>query len=389
MAVYEDYARDSRVRRHVRALARAGYRVRVFALGDETGQAVAAEDGAELRPIGTTKYRGNSRLAYLVAYAGFGLRLAVRIARSARRDCAAVWVNSPPDILVFAALPAKLRGIPVLLDIHDLTSDLFAVKFGDTGPVGRAAVFAIRVIESAAFRFASALITVHAPYRERISGRASSKPILDVLNVPDADDWLDIGDRRAAKAPTIGPLTIGHHGTIAYRFGTDIAIAAVARLRRGGMDASIRILGDGDFAPQVEAAVPGLGAAATFERRTFRAEELPEFVATIDVGVAPYRPSAFVDQLLPVKVLEYLALGVPVVATSTAVMRRYLDATVVHYVTEATDTAVADALRVLSDPAVRQAFAVAGRKRMRELGWPAQRDRLLVFVDEQAGPPGG
>jgi glycosyltransferase involved in cell wall biosynthesis len=276
----------------------------------------------------------------------------------------------------------------VILDIHDMTSDLFSAKFGAGGPAGRLLGRVVRAVETAAYRFATAILTVHAPYRERIEPRVPGTSVQDVLNVPDAEGWPAIADERLARPPADGVLTIGHHGTIAHRFGADVAVAAVASLRAEGVASRIRILGDGDFAPEVKAAVDALGPdAAEFGRRTFLVEEVPAFAETIDIGVAPYRRSPFVDQLLPVKVLEYLALGVPVVATSTAVMRHYLDASAVRYVDDATVEAVTEALRELSDPTVRLAYATAGRDAMRKLGWEAQRRRLLDWVATVAGPP--
>jgi glycosyltransferase involved in cell wall biosynthesis len=386
--LYERYERDSRVRRHVRALTTAGYLVRIVAVGADGAAQAARDDGGTLRPIGHAKYRGGSRISYILAYLAFTVRAAMVVARADPRRVAAVWVNAPPDLLVFAALLARVRGVPVILDVHDISSDLYAAKFGGGASIVGAFV---RVAEWLAWRAASAIVTVHAPYRARIAGRVPGKPIIDILNVPDSESWYEIGSKRTAAGARGGSiatagneLRLGHHGTIAARFGVDLAVRAVAALRRDGVPVRLELLGDGDHAADVQGLIGELGMRdhIHFDRRTFSPDEVADFCARIDVGVAPYRDSPFIDQILPVKVLEYLALGVPVVATGTSVLRRYVPSDAVRYVTPASEATVAEAVRELLDPARRAALAAAGHAALASMSWPEQRRRLLAWLDE-------
>jgi glycosyltransferase involved in cell wall biosynthesis len=347
-----------------------------MALGGPEAVAAAVSDGVELRRLGTRKYRGQSRLAYMRAYAAFCIRLTLAITAAVRRRLVAVWINNPPDALVFTALPARMFGVRVVLDVHDMTSDLFAAKFGASRVSGRL----VRAVEGLAYRIASGIATVHAPYRDRIAARVPGKPIIDVLNVPDYVDWPSIGDARVAAATEVEPgvLVLGHHGTIVERFGADIAVRAVAILRDRGMRVRLSILGDGDFAPQLSRLVEELGVEeeVRFDRRTFRPEEVAAFAGSIDIGLAPYRPSTFMDNALPVKVLEYLVLGVAVIATPTTVTRRYIGEHAIRYLEVADPEHLANAISELADSQARLTL-VAHRDEARQLAWPAQRERLL------------
>jgi len=382
MLLYERYERDSRVRRHVRALVAGGYDVRVVGVGGPDAEAAARLDGGRLRSLGEGKYRGASRWAYIAAYARFTMRVLVEVARVPGSRLGAVWVNAPPDVLVFAALPARLRRIPIVLDVHDVTSELFEAKFGAGSWLVRKL---IRLVEAAAYRFASVIVTVHQPYRESIGRRVGGKPIVAVLNVPDQVDWYEAGRVRAAK-PIEGRravLRLGHHGTIAERFGVDLAVRGVAALRAAGTLVHLSILGDGDYAPALEELIDELDVhdAVSFDRRTFVPEEIPAFVANVDVGVAPYHESAFVDNLLPVKILEYLTLGVPVIATSTSVLRTYLPRDAVHYVSPASAETVSAAIVAMGDADRRADYAKAGVVAMAGLHWTEQRRELMATVD--------
>jgi glycosyltransferase involved in cell wall biosynthesis len=380
--VYEAYARDSRVRRHARALVAAGHRVDVLAIDDARSAAAAASDGVRLTPLARRKYRGDSQLAYLASYLPFTLRAAWHITRRVlRREVDLVYVNNPPDFLVFAAAAARVRRIPVVLDVHDMTSDLYRAKFLDGATRSRI----VAAIEHASFRFADALFTIHELYAERIRAVARpGTPVVGVWNVPDGEGWLALGDARGAL-PELGggPLRLGHHGTIVERFGIDVAIEAVARLRSTGSPVTLDILGDGDFADAVEAQIErlGLADAVRFQRRTFSHDDLVEFVGGIDVGVAPYRPSAFAEQGLPTKVLEYLALGVPAIVTRTEMLERHL-ASAVRLTSGTSVDELAEAIAEMADPDVRAGYRAEGRPVAHRYAWEEQRRRLVDLVSE-------
>nr|CEL12737.1 Glycosyltransferase [Kibdelosporangium sp. MJ126-NF4] len=56
-------------------------------------------------------------------------------------------------------------------------------------------------------------------------------------------------------------------------------------------------------------------------------EELPQWFARVDVGITPYADSAFNRASFPLKTLEYLAAGLPVVSTDLPASRRLADET--------------------------------------------------------------
>jgi glycosyltransferase involved in cell wall biosynthesis len=384
--VFEDYARDSRVRRHARALA-AEHEVTVLALGGASAHAAARDDGVCLITLGARKYRGRHPLLYLAAYARFLVGALVTVIRPLfSRKMRAVWVNNPPDLLVLAGLPAKLRGIPVLLDIHDMTSALFDAKFGKANRLLRDLV---ALTETLSYRAADAVVTVHDGYAERIAARAK-RPVVAIVNVPDDEQWLKEGEQRSrSPAHPAPPLVVGHHGTIVERYGADIAVRAVLELREQGIDVRLRILGDGDFAPDLDRliATGDRDGGILFERRVFRPEEVLEFARQIDIGIAPYRISPFTDEALPVKILEYLTLGVPVISTSLTCLRRYLGPDAVYYLPEPTVECVKQAILNLMAPDQREKQSVAGLRAARRLAWPGQRKRLLAWLDEVAPLP--
>ncbi len=91
-------------------------------------------------------------------------------------------------------------------------------------------------------------------------------------------------------------------------------MAAVARLPKA-LGAHLDVYGDGPFRGGVEAAIAEHGAAArvTLHGR-LPLDDLPAVLAETDIGLVPTRPEPYMDYSLSTKLLEYVAMGVPVIA---------------------------------------------------------------------------
>jgi len=128
MLVASEYESDARVRRQAEALAERGDEVTVIALRSAERATRTVLDGVRVVHVNTPKYRGDSSAAYLRLYGGFATRAAMRL-MSSPRSFDVVQAHSMPEALVFCAAFQKMLRVPVLLDVHDLTSELFSSKF--------------------------------------------------------------------------------------------------------------------------------------------------------------------------------------------------------------------------------------------------------------------
>ena len=91
-------------------------------------------------------------------------------------------------------------------------------------------------------------------------------------------------------------------------------------------------------------------------------DELPPLLANADVALVPHRADPFTETLLPNKLLEYLALGLPTVVTRTRTVLAHVPADVVEYCAPDDVAGLARAIeRVWADPARRRALAAGAR----------------------------
>ena len=119
---------EPRVEREALAARQAGWEVEVIAMSREGESLHEIVDGIRVLRAPFSHRRGSGAAATVAEYARFAMFASMRLGRARRFDV--VHVHAPPDFLVFSAILPRLRGTRVVLDIHDLSSDMFAMRFG-------------------------------------------------------------------------------------------------------------------------------------------------------------------------------------------------------------------------------------------------------------------
>lgn len=310
MVAYTDYASDPRVIRAAEAAAAAGFHVDVLSLAPR--QEGATPPGIRLLPLRQRRYRGGRLLNYLLSYSLFLLRCLAHAVRHARRY-RIVHVHNMPDFLVFCALPCRACGAAVILDIHDPMPETFSAKFRGSrrGVIHRLLLAQERLSAS----FAHRVVAPHEPLRRFVLQQRHRLPAAKlsvVANYPSGRLF------PARKAEDFGSLRLVFHGTILERYGLATALQALRPLRdQPGL--SLLIIGDGDFSPQLQALIRelDLGRIVTFRRGRLPLEEVPAAIAGANVGLVPLELNAATAHALSLKLLEYIALGLPVITVPT------------------------------------------------------------------------
>jgi glycosyltransferase involved in cell wall biosynthesis len=379
MVHYSDFAVDSRIQRQARALAERGDHVDCVCLGDEVELNVGEGSIATHRAAGD-KPRGGAR-AYLEGNARFlagATRKVNALERSGRFDL--VEIHNMPDALVFAALRPKLRGVPLMLNFHDTFPELFATLFDR--PPGHPLVRLIRAEERVSAALADGHIFVTDEARELLRRRGiSAKNTQVVMNTPDERVF---GERRAASTPpTEGDLRIVYHGGLADRFGVETLVRAVALLRERSEPVALDVYGsDADAARQLAAFAAEIAPQGVrIAPQPTPVEEIPARLAAADLGVVPTLRDGFTEMLLPVKLLEYVHMGLPTIASRLPVIERYFGDDVL--LAEPGDAAsIAAAIEgVRADPVAARSRAERASKRLAKIEWRQQRQGYLDLVD--------
>ncbi len=363
------------------ALAGRGHNVDVLCLrlpGQAPTETLAGVDVVRLPEM---RHQGAGAAAYLKEYARFFFLAGRELRRRHRRaPYALVQVHNPPDALIFATLPLKLARVPVLLDLRELMPELFMSRFAlARGSIG---VRLLTWLERAACAYADTVFVLHDRHRRIMVDRGvPSRKLVQVMNCPDERifDPARAGAGRAAD----GRFVVIHHGGIMQRYGVDLLVRAVAQVRPEIPGVALELYGAGDYRPAVERLAAELGLADVVHFHGQQPiEQLPAAIRAADVGVAPMRQDVFTDCGLPTKLLEYVSLGVPAIASRTATTADYFDESMVLLFEpgNAADLA-AQLLAVYRDPAAAQARAAQARSFTARHNWQGERATYLQAVE--------
>jgi glycosyltransferase involved in cell wall biosynthesis len=381
---YTTYAQDARVKRQAEALASRGDQVEVICLS--SGQ-IGNTNGVTILDLQLPRYRGNSPAAYVRGYCQFIIRAAaLAVGRSFGSSYDVVVVCSMPDALVISALPCRLFGSKILLDVKDTMPELCLDKFD--GNRGRLGARLLMIEERLSAWLADRVLAVHDPHAERLQeARIAPSKISVVTNLPDPRIFEPASPsgiiERFERNRTSSHFTIVCHATVVRRLGLDTAIEALAILRTRLPDVRLRVIGSGDYLDNIKALSRRLNVecAVSFEEPV-PVEELPAKLAGSTVGLVPNHASSATHLMLPVKLLEFATLGMPVIAARLHTIEHYFGEDAVRYFTPGDSGALAEAVEDLYfSPARRLALAQRGWQIAMKLSWQRQSERYYQAVD--------
>jgi len=379
MVAYTNYLMDGRVRREAEVLAAAGFQVTCLTPRNPANTPRFFVDGVEVRELGVTKYRGKSTFAYIRSYVRFLLLSSAQclsLLLAGKLDV--VHVHNVPDLLVLAGLVPRLAGKKVVLDIHDSMAETVAAKFTPSPLLERL----LRVQEKISVLVAHRVVCVNGPQRELIVSRSAPRSKTFVcMNVPDPRIFPR-SHRSTARDGDSGTFDLVYHGTMADRLGVDLIIRAVARLRARIPGVRLHLWGDGDDVCAFQQLAGELNVADRihFNPAGYPLHELAPRLGNMHVGLAGNRRSVACDLMLPVKLMEYFAVGIPVVAPKLKTIQHYLSEEMVAYFEPEDIESMAGAiLRLYESPELRRRQVARAAEFLEEYGWQRQGPELVNF----------
>jgi len=339
---------EVRVEREALALLANGYEVDVICLRTNGEPATSVEDGVHVYRLPVTRHKGKGVFVQFLEYLAFFFLALVKVTRlHAKRKYGTVQAHNLPDFLIFAGLVPKLTGSRLLLDLHDLMPEFFAARFR-----GSMKSWPVRVLcwqEKLSCRFADRVITVTELWRQTLIRRGvPPEKVTVVMNVAN--------ERIFHRSPVPdsawqhnGHFNLIYHGQISQRYGIDLALQAIDLLRQDIPYIQLTVHGRGDYLDELRALADrlGLGDHVRFSTQYVPTQDLPKVIASADAGVIPYRRDIFTNEILPTKLMEYTALGIPAISARTSAIAAYFDEDMVQYFTPEDVQDLARCIRLL------------------------------------------
>lgn len=389
MVVHAHYpVSETRVQRQAEALVRNGYQVDVLCLRGKKEAAVEECNGVQVIRL-PVKYSYHGGLARkFLEYLRFFFLAMFKLAQlHSQQPYATVQLHNLPDYLVFAAWYPKLFGARAILDIHDLMPEFYQARFGGNGV--NLPVRLIRLQEKLACRFADHVITVSEIWRQTLIDRGvPADKCSVVMNVADHKVFNQLQEPKTGPGERDG-LRLIYHGVLAYRTGMDLALRAVAKVRPQIPNIHLTIHGFGDYYRDLVALAKELDLLdehVHFSTEAVPIEDLPDVIRAADIGLAPNRNDVFADGIVPTKLMEYAALGMPAIAARTTGIETYFRDTMVELFTPGDADDLARCILRLHSDQERLAELTRGADKFNQrYNWVKFAGEYVALVDQLGG----
>jgi glycosyltransferase involved in cell wall biosynthesis len=376
MVVFNNYVSDPRVRREAEALIERGDTVDCICLCPEN---ITKLNGVRLFYVSGSRYKGANPFRLIAGYILFFLYAFFKVSiQHLRAPYDVVQAHTMPDFLIFTALVPKMLGAKLVLDMHDLMPEVYVAKFGPGS--SKLMLRLIYWVERLSVNFADKAIAVHKPHLDILVKHGNPRAKFSiVLNVPDHR----IFTRRPRTESNDGKFRLIYHGTIPKRAGLEMTLRALARARKSIPNLHFEIIGSGEGVDAMLRLAKELKLEDCVElTETVRVEKLPAMIVQADVGIVPYTADAFTQYVLPTKLLEYAALGVPAIVSRLPTVEAYFDSDMVAYFEPGNEIELAEQIvRLYRNPQLAAELAVNATRFTEENNWPQQREIYYRLVD--------
>ena len=290
----------------------------------------------------------------------------------------AIHACNPPDLFFLIGAFFKLLGKKFVFDHHDINPELYEAKFGRRDFFWKLMV----ALERWTFRCADVSLATNESYRRIAIERGGmdparvfvvrSGPSLERLRILPPDESLKRGRKHL----------VGYVGVMGKQEGIDLLLESARVIIRdmGRTDIHFGLVGGGTSLNEMKALAAGMGIAdfVTFTGRVPDAELLA-MLNTADVCVNPDIANEMNDKSTMNKIMEYMALGKPIVQFDLTEGRFSARDASVYADRNDPRSMAARIVELIDDPERRAAMGEYGRSRVeKELEWRYEVPKLLA-----------
>lgn len=374
---------DTRVWQEATTLAREGYIVSVICpKGKGFDKDYELLDRVHIYRHDLPK-EGNGPIGYAREYFS-ALRHEYRLAKQIYRERGFDVIHgcNPPDNIYMVAKRFKKYGVDYVFDHHDICPELFEAKFGKrSGLLYKSQLW----LERSTYNHCTFAFVTNESYKKIAIERGGmdpqkvfvlrSGPKLDRLKIQEPKPEVKRGKR----------FMVGYLGVIGQQEGIEYLLEAARYLKeeKGRTDIFWGVVGGGPHleALRKKAEEMGLSDVLEFTGRVSD-QTLLDYLNTSDVCVNPDEYNEMNDKSTMNKVLEYMALGKPIVQFDLT-EGRYSAREASLYAERNNARDMADKiLYLLENPDKRKEMSEFGRQRiLNELSWDHTSRVLLEAYD--------
>jgi len=374
---------DRRVWQEARTLSAAGYSVSIICpKGPGCERSYEELEGIAIyRHV--QPFEASGALGYLAEYTWALLiefLLSLKVACFGR-GFDVIHACNPPDTIFLIGGFYKFFGKKFLFDHHDINPELYVAKFGRQDFFYKL----LLTLERWTFKTADVCIATNDSYRDIAMERGGVSPrrVFVVRSGPDLSRLKILPPAVELKRGR--RFLVGYVGVMGRQEGIDGLLSAVQHIVHtvGRTDIHFGLVGGGTSLAEAIALAQELNVDAyvTFTGRVSD-DELLAMLNTADICVNPDVANDMNDKSTMNKIMEYMALGKPVVQYDLTEGRVSAQGASLYAARNDPIDLANKMLELLDDEALRRRMGKIGRERVRnELAWDHEAPRLLAAYE--------
>lgn len=289
---------------------------------------------------------------------------------------------NPPDDIFLVALPFKLFGVKYVFDHHDVNPELYFSKYERKDFFYKTQV----LLEKLTFLCSDVVMSTNSSYKTIAMTRGGQAPedVFVVRNGPDLKTFKAVPPNPALKYGK--RFLVGYVGVMSAQDGLEILLDVAEHMKTlGRQDIHFTCVGGGPGLAELQKLTRDkhLGDIVNFTGRVSDAELL-QVLSTADVCVNPDKPCQMNDMSTMIKIMEYMALGKPIVQFDLREGKFSAQEASLYSNSEDGVSGFADKILWLLDrPEERKRMGEFGRRRVqKELAWEYSVGNLLAAYEK-------
>jgi glycosyltransferase involved in cell wall biosynthesis len=343
---------DNRIfHKQARSLVKAGYRVTLIAQHDRH----EVVNDVEIIPLSKSHNRMLRMLRTVIAF------------RLALKQKADVYHFHDPE-LIPVCLILKLLGKRVIYDVHEDYPSQIITKHWIPSILRKPLSILMNIVERIGARVFDGIVVVSDSHKERFP---EEKRVV-ISNFPSLEYFKELMKPREIQSEL--PVAI-YTGLLSRKRGIKQVVEAFSLLK--GVE--LWLVGRFDERSFQEEIEPSISSnVKIWGLKPF--EEVVKLLKGANIGISCLLPLPIYLNTLPTKILEYMAAGIPIVASDFPFYRDFVDGCGL-LVNPLDPEDIARAVRQLLDnPELMQDMGKEGQRRVKEIyNWEQESQKLLSF----------
>ena len=383
MLAYTFYESDGRVMRYAETLAQEGMDVESIVLRKEQQSVEEVLNGVRVVRVQRREKNESGKFGYLWRILKFFFVSMLEITRRhLKQPFDVIHVHSVPDFEVFAAWVPKLLGARVILDIHDILPEFYAAKFnvGENSLVVRA----LKLVERLSGAFSDHVIAANDLWLSKLTQRSvRAEKCSSFINYPD----MSLFNPELRSRGEDGKFIMIYPGSLNWHQGLDLGIRAFALASPQAPGMEFHIFGEGSAKPELARLIDELGLQEqVFLRPSMPIRQIASVMADADLGIVPKRDDSFGGEAFSTKILEFMALGTPIVVASTRIDKHYFDDSLVRFFAPGDERDLArQMLDSYRDRERSRRLSQNALDYAKKMSWANKRNEYMQIVSRLAG----